>query len=96
MFLFSPLRFPPVEGLIGAGYVGIFEMGLTFYFWLKALKLSETTAKVSILIYIMPFISLILIHFVVGETILLSSIAGLILIVSGILGENYPILIKKK
>jgi drug/metabolite transporter (DMT)-like permease len=90
MFVFSRFRIPPVEGLIGAGYVGIFEMGVTFYFWLKALKLSETTAKVSILIYIMPFISLILIHLVVGELILLSSIAGLILIVTGILIENLP------
>jgi len=88
MLLFFPLRFPPIEGLLGAGYAGIFEMGLTFYFWLKALKLSETTAKVSILIYLMPFISLILIHFVVGEKILVSSIAGLILIVGGILAEN--------
>jgi drug/metabolite transporter (DMT)-like permease len=96
MFVFFPFRIPPVEGLIGAGYVGIFEMGLTFYFWLKALKLSETTAKVSILIYIMPFISLILIHFVVGEKILFSSIAGLILIVSGIINENYPDLVKQK
>lgn len=86
--LFFTLRFPPLEGIIGAGYTGIFEMGLTFYFWLKALKLSETTARVSILIYIMPFLSLIFIHFVVGEKILLSSIAGLILIVAGIVGEN--------
>lgn len=90
-----PIRVPPIKGLIGAGYAGIFEMGLTFYFWLKALKLSETTAKVSILIYIMPFLSLILIHFVVGEKILISSVTGLILIVTGILAENIPGLQKK-
>ncbi|KAA0014799.1 permease [Thermoplasmatales archaeon ex4484_30] len=32
-----------------------------------------------------PFLSLLLIHFAVGEEILLSTIIGLILIVSGIL-----------
>lgn len=90
--LFSPLRFPPVTGLIGAAYVGLFEMGLTFYFWLKALKLTRTTAQVSILIYIMPFISLIFIHLVVGEKILFSSLAGLTLIVGGILLEQFPAL----
>ncbi|MCK4835422.1 MAG: DMT family transporter [Candidatus Aminicenantes bacterium] len=87
--LFHPFRMPPIRGMIGATYVGLFEMGLTFYFWLKALKLSQTTAKVSILIYIMPFISLIFINLFVGEKILFSSIAGLVLIVGGIMLEQY-------
>jgi len=30
-------------GLVGAFYVGLFEMGITFVLWLKALKLSKTT-----------------------------------------------------
>jgi drug/metabolite transporter (DMT)-like permease len=79
----------PLAGIAGAAYAGIFEMGLTFYFWLKALKLSATTARVSILIYLMPFISLVLIHLVVGETILFSSVAGLVLIVGGIVLEQW-------
>jgi drug/metabolite transporter (DMT)-like permease len=85
---FFPLRVPPVKGIAGAVYTGLFEMGITFFFWLKAMKLSETAAKISILIYIMPFLSLLLIHLVVGESILFSSIAGLILIVGGILLEK--------
>jgi len=48
---------PKVPGLIGAIYVGIFEMGITFILWLKALKLSRTTAQVSNLIYLTPFLS---------------------------------------
>ena len=94
----APFRMPPAPGFIGAVYVGLFEMGLTFYFWLKALKLTRTTAQVSILIYIMPFISLIFIHLVVGETILFSSLAGLVLIVGGIMMEQVPTLklMKKK
>jgi drug/metabolite transporter (DMT)-like permease len=92
MILFCPLRFPRWEGIAGAAYAGLFEMGITFYFWLKAMKLSETAAKVSILIYIMPFLSLVLIHLLVGETILFSSFAGLVLIVSGIILEKTDIL----
>ena len=75
--------------LIAAIYVGVFEMGITFVLWLYALKYSTTTARVSNLIYLSPFISLIIIHFSVGETILASTVAGLILIVSGIGLQQY-------
>ena len=72
-------------GLFGAVYVGIFEMGITFVFWLSALKLSENTAKVGNLIFISPFLSLVFIHFLVGEDILTSTYIGLVLIVTGLL-----------
>lgn len=77
--------FPSAEAIAGGIYLGIFEMGLTFFLWMKALQYSVTTAKVSNLIYLSPFISLIIIHVVVGEKILMSTIAGLGLIVAGIL-----------
>jgi len=80
---------PPWTGLAGAMYIGLFEMGITFVLWLYALKYSETTARVSNLIYLSPFISLIIIHFAVGEVILLSTVAGLGLIVGGILLQQY-------
>ena len=66
-----------------------FEMGIPFILWLHALKQSSTTAKVTNLIYLSPFISLVIIHFAVGETILLSTFIGLILIVSGIILQQY-------
>jgi drug/metabolite transporter (DMT)-like permease len=75
----------PWQGITGSVYLGIFEMGITFILWLMALKLSSTTAKVSNLIYLSPFISLILIHFFVGEIILFSTIIGLAFIVGGII-----------
>ncbi len=80
---------PPWKGLAGAVYIGLFEMGITFLLWMNALKASSTTAKVSNLIYLSPFISLIIIHFAVGEAILLSTVAGLALIVIGILWQQY-------
>jgi drug/metabolite transporter (DMT)-like permease len=76
---------PPLAGLIGAVYVGIFEMGITFVLWLKALQLSKTTAQVSNLIYLVPFLSLIVINLVLGEKILFSTVIGLFLIMAGII-----------
>jgi len=73
------------EGLLGALYIGLFEMGITYVLWLKALTLSSNTAKVSNLVYLSPFLSLIIIRNVIGEKILLSTIAGITLIVAGIL-----------
>jgi drug/metabolite transporter (DMT)-like permease len=64
--------------------MGIFEMGITFLLWSKALKYAESAAKISILIYLSPFLSLIFIHFIVGEKIYLSTILALLLIISGI------------
>jgi drug/metabolite transporter (DMT)-like permease len=77
----APLKGPAA---FGALYVGLFEMGITFLLWLRALALSRTTALVSNLIFLSPFISLVLLHFIVGEEIFPSSVAGLILIVIGI------------
>ncbi len=83
------LQVPSMRAVIGASYVGLFEMGLTFVLWLKALRLSRTTVQVSILIYFSPFLSLVLIHFFLGEDILPATIAGLVLIVAGIAIQQY-------
>jgi drug/metabolite transporter (DMT)-like permease len=88
ILLSSGIKMPGTTGIAGAVYVGVFEMGITFVFWLKALKLSRTTAQVSNLIYLSPFLSLVLIHFIVGETIMLSTIVGLVFIVAGIIMQQ--------
>jgi drug/metabolite transporter (DMT)-like permease len=64
-------------------------MGLTFVLWLTALKLSTHTARVSNLVFISPFISLILVSVFVGEKILPSTIIGLAIIVAGIVIQQY-------
>jgi drug/metabolite transporter (DMT)-like permease len=85
------MKIPSLTGLAGAAYVGVFEMGITFVLWLKALRLSRTTAQVSNLIYLTPFLSLFIINVVVGEKILVSTIVGLLFIVSGIILQRYPL-----
>jgi drug/metabolite transporter (DMT)-like permease len=77
------LAWPSISGLAGAIYVGMFEMGIAFVTWLHAMKLTTSTARLATLIYISPFISLVLIQHLVGEDIHWSSIAGLSLIVTG-------------
>ena len=79
----TEIKFSP-EGILGSVYVGFFEMGVTYLLWLKALQLSSTTARVSNLVYISPFLSLMFVSIAVGETIYWYTIAGLALIVGGI------------
>ena len=82
--LFSEVPVSNFKGLAGAVYIGTFEMGITFVLWLTALKHSENTAKVSNLIFLSPFLSLIFIHYLVGEKILPSTFIGLCLIIIGL------------
>lgn len=77
------------RGFISAMYVGCFEMGITFFFWLKALQLASTTAKVSNLVYLAPFLSLVFIHFILHEPVYYTTPVGLIIIISGIFIQNY-------
>lgn len=81
----SDFRVDGIDGLVGAVYIGIFEMGITFVTWAKALSLARTTAHVSHLIYVTPFISLIFVNFILDERILGSTVIGMILVVGGIL-----------
>ncbi|HEY5789643.1 MAG TPA: DMT family transporter [Gammaproteobacteria bacterium] len=78
------LAWPTSAGLLGALYVGTFEMGLTFVLWLGALRLSRTTAQVSGLVFLSPFVSLLWIATLLGEPIHPSTPVGLLLIVAGI------------
>jgi drug/metabolite transporter (DMT)-like permease len=70
------------SSLLAGVYVGCFEMGITFFLWFKALSLSDNTAKISNLIFITPFISLIFIGLLLKESIAPATIIGLILIVA--------------
>ncbi|WP_419766804.1 DMT family transporter [Arcobacter sp.] len=84
----QPLTLPDISGLLSAIYVGLFEMGITFLFWLKAMQSTINTSKIANLIFISPFLSLIFIYFILGEPILLSTIVGLILIIFGLVFQQ--------
>jgi drug/metabolite transporter (DMT)-like permease len=86
--LFSEL--PPLATgpILAAAYVGLFEMGITFALWLTAMKYAARpegggTARVANLIFLSPFLSLVFIHFLVGETIHPATVVGLAFIIAG-------------
>ena len=81
----APIQFPSFGVLGGAIYIGVFEMGLTFFFWLRALKLARNQALPLNVIYLTPFVSLIWINFLLGEQVHHTAIIGLLLIAGGIL-----------
>ena len=82
--LLSDFNFNSIEGILGAIYIGLFEMGISFVLWLMAIKLATNTAQVSNLIFISPFISLFLLSAIVGEEIHPSTFIGLVTIIIGL------------
>lgn len=77
-----------LSGAAASVYIGIFEMGITFWLWLRALHLAATSDKISNLIFFAPFISLILLHLIIGEPVYYTTPIGLIIIIGSVLFQN--------
>lgn len=73
------------QGWLGAIYIGLFEMGFAFVAWLSAMRYAHKTAQISNLIFISPFISLILLSWIIKEPIYPATIIGLLFIIGGLL-----------
>ena len=74
---------------IGFGlWVGLIEMGVTFLLWQRALSTARHAARIGQLIFLSPFVSLVLIDRVLGEAVHPSAIAALGLIVAGLVLVN--------
>jgi len=80
---------PSIKGIIGSAYIGLFEMGISVVLWQVALKTSTTVSRVASLVFITPFLSLLILHFVLKETILTSTIIGVILVCVGLFFQKY-------
>lgn len=78
---FNAIPWPAIGGGI---YIGTFEMGFAFLLWMNALRLSTNTAQLSNLVYLSPPISLILLSVIVDEPVMISTVVGLGLIISGV------------
>jgi drug/metabolite transporter (DMT)-like permease len=99
LFILKPFLspgFPQLSAgvLLSTAWVGFFEMGITFIFWGLALKLASHPARISHLVYLSPFLSLFWISIILKEKIQMSTIAGLAVIVIGILLREF--LVKRK
>ncbi|MDX9881283.1 MAG: DMT family transporter [Prolixibacteraceae bacterium] len=71
-------------GILAGIYIGLFELGIAYIFWMQAMLLSENNAQIGNLVFIAPFVSLIFIHFFLHETIYYTTFIGLLFIVGGI------------
>ncbi len=87
--LYSEFRIPPGNGLPAAIYIGLFELGITYVLWMKAMEQSSNHAKTGNLIFLTPFLSLIFIRFILKETLFITTFIGLIFIVAGILTQQF-------
>jgi drug/metabolite transporter (DMT)-like permease len=72
-------------GWISVVWVGLFEMGITFLLWNGALENTNRPARVGNLVYLGPFISLLWISLILEEIIRPSTVAGLAVVIAGIL-----------
>jgi len=79
-----------LAGLWAAAYVGVFEMGLAFVTWLAALRRATNAARVANLVFLSPPVSLLCIHWIVGETIAPATILGLACILTGLALQRRP------
>lgn len=79
----------PTEGVLGAIYVGLFEMGVSFVLWNKALKLTDKATRIANLIFLAPILSIVWLSQIAGETIQYSTLAGLVCILVGLSVQNW-------
>ena len=86
---FVDINLHSFRGMIAGIYSGMFEMAIPFIFFGMALRKTGNPTLINQLCYLSPFLSLFLIHFILGEKIYLTTIIGLILIVAGILFNEY-------
>jgi drug/metabolite transporter (DMT)-like permease len=96
VYLFAAVPFVGVHPLTQAGllsgiYVGCFEMGLPFIAFGYAIRKTTNTALINQMCYLSPFLSLFFIAIVLGEHIVVTTIIGLILIVTGIVFNEYGV-----
>ncbi|MFH2142674.1 MAG: DMT family transporter [Bacteroidota bacterium] len=95
LFIYSEFKIHDIKSYLSVGYVGFFEMGITFLLWLKAMKLSKSNDRISSFVFISPFLSLIFIYYFLKEDIYFTTIIGLILIILGIIVQKIRFLDKR-
>lgn len=86
---FVGIRIDSLSGLLSGVYIGFFEMGIPFLAFGTALRITSNPALINQMCYLSPFLSLFLIAMVLGETIVPTTYIGLLLIVAGLVYNQY-------
>ncbi len=85
VYFFSDFTFPVGKSMYAVIYTGVFEVGITYVFWLKAMNYTSNNARIGNIVFFTPFLSLVFIHFFLRETIYITTFIGLIFIIAGVL-----------
>ena len=88
VYFFSDFEIQLSKSFYAVIFTGIFEVGITYVFWLKAMNLTTSNANIGNLVFFAPFLSLVFIHFILKETIYITTFIGLIFIVAGVLVQQ--------
>ena len=78
----------PLEGVLSALYIGLFEMGITFVLWNQALKLTDKASRIANFIFLSPILSIFWLTQFAGESIQDSTLVGLACILIGLTVQN--------
>lgn len=87
--LFVGVDLHSTKGVLAGMYVGAFEMGIPFVFFAMALRTTQNPALINQLSYLSPFLSLFLIAIFLGEAVAWTTVGGLVLIVAGIVLNEF-------
>ncbi|MEA2041552.1 MAG: DMT family transporter [Bacteroidota bacterium] len=82
---FSNFELNRAEQYYSILYVGFFEVGITFFLWMRALQLTESSAGISHFVFLSPFLALIFIHYILGEELYYTTYIGVFFIAGSIL-----------
>ena len=78
-----------LPGILSGMYVGAFEMGIPFICFGLAIRKTTNPALINQLCYLSPFLSLFFVSSILGEPIVPTTYIGLVLIVAGIVFNEY-------
>ena len=84
-----------LPGILSGMYVGAFEMCIPFICFGLAIRKTTNPALINQLCYLSPFLSLFFVSTILGEQIVPTTYIGLILIVAGIVFNEYMVKSKK-
>lgn len=87
--LFVDVNISSIDGILAGMYVGAFEMGIPFIFFGMAIKITSNPVLINQLCYLSPFLSLFLIAVILKENIVTSTYIGLVMIVSGLIYNQF-------
>lgn len=87
--IFYPISSLPLEAILSGAYIGAFEMGIPFICFGMAIRITNNPALINQMCYLSPFLSLFLIAMVLGEPIMPTTYIGLVLIVAGLVYNEY-------